>query len=112
MANADPVRPVPIRSTASPPLAAAVRAEVSADVAESATWPDATRPDSHAAPLPPPPVVAGYVDPRYISRGGMGSVWRALQTSTQREVALKVMAASAAGSGRARARFEREVELA
>jgi WD40 repeat protein len=42
----------------------------------------------------------------------MGTVWRAVQLSTQREVALKVMSSGAFASDTARARFEREVELA
>ncbi|MHC4213258.1 MAG: serine/threonine protein kinase [Planctomycetota bacterium] len=46
-----------------------------------------------------------------IGSGGFGTVWRALQLSTQREVALKVLGAGTFASPKARARFEREVEL-
>ena len=46
-----------------------------------------------------------------VGEGGMATVWRALQLSTQREVALKVLSAGTFGSKKARIRFEREVEL-
>jgi len=42
----------------------------------------------------------------------MGMVWRAVQQSTRREVALKVLHLGRAASEKALARFEREVELA
>jgi serine/threonine protein kinase len=41
----------------------------------------------------------------------MGTVWRAEQLSTRREVALKLMAAVRFDSAKAQVRFEREVEL-
>ncbi|MHC4621992.1 MAG: protein kinase domain-containing protein, partial [Planctomycetota bacterium] len=53
----------------------------------------------------------GYKILGQIGAGGVGTVWRALQLSTQREVALKVLGAGSFGSERARIRFEREVEL-
>jgi len=65
----------------------------------------------HLVP-PPPPAVQGYEVTGLLGRGGMGTVWRALQQSTRREVALKVLHLGPAVSGRALARFEREVELA
>jgi serine/threonine protein kinase len=65
--------------------------------------------DSAAAGLP---LVEGYKLIEEIGRGGMGVVYRALQLSTKRVVALKVMLASAFASPAARRRFDREVELA
>jgi len=47
-----------------------------------------------------------------IGRGGMGSVWRATQMSTGREVALKELPAKALGSPAARSRFEEEIHWA
>src|SRR5438046_5965930 len=57
------------------------------------------------------PRIAGYEIVERIGIGGMGVVWRAIQRSTSREVALKVMSAAPFGSERGRRRFEREVEL-
>ena len=57
-------------------------------------------------------VVAGryqLLDP--VGHGAMGTVWRAVQLSTRRQVALKLLPPWALGSRRARRRFEREVEL-
>lgn len=54
----------------------------------------------------------GYTILGPLGHGGMGSVWRAKQGATQREVALKFMSARLATSKRARARFDREVRLA
>src|SRR5204863_2914354 len=42
---------------------------------------------------------------------GMGTVWKARQLATRRQVALKVLAAGAFATERARQRFAREVEL-
>jgi|DeeseametaMP2100_FD_k123_130714_1 serine/threonine protein kinase len=42
----------------------------------------------------------------------MGTVWRAVQLGTRREVALKLLASGVFSSDKARMRFEREVELA
>src|SRR5947209_4187740 len=64
---------------------------------------------SDGTPLPPPP--RGYEILGRLGEGGMGSVWRARQLATRRLVALKLMHAGALGGARARARFEREVEL-
>jgi len=57
------------------------------------------------------PVIDGYEITGRLGEGGMGVVWRALQLSTGRPVAIKLMSAAAFGSERARLRFEREVRL-
>jgi len=57
------------------------------------------------------PDIEGYRIIDKIGEGGMATVWRAVQLSTQREIALKVLGAGTFGSKKARARFEREVEL-
>lgn len=57
------------------------------------------------------PEIEGYELIEPIGRGGMSVVWRARQVSTGRDVALKLMGRVMFGSDRARARFEREVEL-
>lgn len=66
---------------------------------------------------PPPdagtmPQVEGYQLVALLGQGGMGTVWRGRQLSTHREVAIKFLRGGAFGSGTARRRFEREVELA
>jgi len=58
------------------------------------------------------PQIEGFEITGKLGEGGMGTVWRAVQLSTRREVALKLMNAMAFGSDKAKARFEREVELA
>lgn len=55
--------------------------------------------------------VAGYEIREELSRGGQGVVYRALQRSTGREVALKVMRAGPFSGPHDRARFEREVHI-
>jgi tetratricopeptide (TPR) repeat protein len=59
-----------------------------------------------------PPEIRGYRLIQEIGRGGMGVVYRALQISTKRVVALKVMLGGPFASTASRRRFEREVELA
>ena len=58
-----------------------------------------------------PPHIEGYEITAKLGEGGMGVVYRAVQLATRREVALKLLPAGML-SGKARARFEREVELA
>ncbi|MBL8990221.1 MAG: serine/threonine protein kinase [Phycisphaerae bacterium] len=65
-----------------------------------------------ASPRPSgPPEVPGYADLVEIRRGGQGVVYSAVQRSTRRKVAVKVMLDAAPTAG-ARRRFEREVDLA
>ena len=61
--------------------------------------------------LGPAPQVEGYETIGPLGQGGMATVWRAVQKSTQREVALKLLAGGPFASDKVRARFEREVEL-
>lgn len=58
------------------------------------------------------PDIAGYEITREIKRGGQGVVFEAVQKSTRRRVAVKVLLDSAYYSQSGRARFEREVDLA
>ncbi|UCC30812.1 MAG: protein kinase [Phycisphaerales bacterium] len=61
--------------------------------------------------LPPKQTIEGYEIIRELSRGGQGVVYEALERSTKRKVALKVLVAGAHASKSARKRFEREIEL-
>ncbi|MCX5659772.1 MAG: protein kinase [Planctomycetota bacterium] len=58
-----------------------------------------------------PPDIDGYELLARLGAGGMGAVWRAVQLSTGRTVALKVMTAWSFASDRTMLRFKREVEL-
>jgi len=59
-----------------------------------------------------PPLVPGYRIEGEIQRGGQGVVYRAVQETTRRPVALKLLLAGPAAGVRERRRFEREIELA
>jgi hypothetical protein len=56
--------------------------------------------------------VRGFELIEEISRGGQGVVYRAVQASTKRPAAIKVLLGGAFASDRQRHRFEREVEIA
>jgi serine/threonine-protein kinase len=58
-----------------------------------------------------PPVIGGYESLVELHRGGQGVVYRALQTATNRTVALKVLLAGVFATSRQRLRFEREIDL-
>jgi tetratricopeptide (TPR) repeat protein len=53
----------------------------------------------------------GYEIIREIHRGGQGVVYQAIQKSTKRKVAIKLLFEGLAGGSRGRARFDREVEI-
>jgi len=76
---------------------------ISSDGGETQPGPTPTAPASNA------PQIEGYYVTAPLGHGGMGTVWRAVQLGTRREVALKLLSASL--SGKVIARFEREVEL-
>lgn len=63
------------------------------------------------AKLPPPNLLEGYEILRELHRGGQGIVYQAVQKSTKRKVAIKVLLEGPFASKSARRRFEREVEL-
>ena len=58
------------------------------------------------------PQIRGYELLQKIGEGGMGSVWRAQENNTKRQVAVKVLKFAGSIHGPARARFRREIELA
>ncbi len=55
--------------------------------------------------------IDGYAIIEELDRGGQGIVYRAMQESTKREVALKILREGIHASPSARRRFEREIEL-
>ncbi|MDX2132704.1 MAG: serine/threonine-protein kinase [Planctomycetota bacterium] len=57
------------------------------------------------------PAIEGYEVRSCLGRGGMGAVFEAVQLSTGRRVAVKLMIDAAGVSDAARQRFEREVEV-
>jgi len=92
--------------------------DVSADRAlslradETLPTPDESRPPMAATADGAVPEIEGYRITGQLGAGAMGLVLRAVQLSTHREVAVKLLGASLFGVPNARARFEREVELA
>jgi serine/threonine protein kinase len=72
------------------------------------------QPDNAPLPhfsTPPPDSFVGYQIIREIHRGGQGVVYQAVQKSTKRRVAIKVMKEGPFATKAERARFEREVEI-
>lgn len=59
-----------------------------------------------------PHAIEGFEILEEIGRGGMGVVYKAVQVSTKREVALKILLEGPFASEKSKRRFEREVELA
>lgn len=63
------------------------------------------------APPPPKDLIPGYVIEHEIHRGGQGIVYKAVQTSTRRPVAIKILLQRAFPSERQLHRFKREAEI-
>lgn len=61
--------------------------------------------------LPPPDTFPGYELVREVHRGGQGAVYQAIQKTTKRRVAIKVMHGGPFQGSAGRARFEREVQV-
>ena len=59
----------------------------------------------------PPPAIAGYEDMHEVQRGGQGIVYRTVQRSTNRPVAIKVLLDRYGAVPLVRRRFEREIDL-
>ena len=59
----------------------------------------------------PLPKIDGYEMQRAIGRGGMGVVFKAIQSNTRRQVALKVLLEGPFATSQSRKRFEREISL-
>jgi hypothetical protein len=60
----------------------------------------------------PVPQLEGFELTERLGQGGMGVVWRAIQLSTKRAVAIKFLGVRGATSEKSQQRFKREVELA
>ncbi len=60
---------------------------------------------------PKPPVIHGYDDLHELHRGGQGIIYAAIQRSTNRRVAIKVLLDGNLASDSARHRFQREIDL-
>jgi tRNA A-37 threonylcarbamoyl transferase component Bud32 len=90
-----------------------VSAESSAAVESSATLDPGTTGKRAAAPRAEAlPAVAGYRIERQLGRGGMGTVYLALQESLQRQVALKVLATKLEADREFVRRFQAEARAA
>lgn len=74
-------------------------------------WPETSTAWFEGSPLPPHGAFPGYDIVREIHRGGQGVVYQAVQLSTRRHVAIKVMHSGPFMGSSGRARFEREVQV-
>ncbi|UCF34759.1 MAG: protein kinase [Phycisphaerales bacterium] len=81
-----------------------------ADAASGETL-EVRKPGESSSFAPPPDSFPGYTIVREIHRGGQGVVYQAIQKSTKRKVALKVMLEGPFASEVSKRRFEREIEL-
>jgi serine/threonine protein kinase len=74
--------------------------------------PTTVPPDEELPKSPTTAAIPGYEIVREIARGGQGVVFQAVQLSTKRKVALKVLIDGSFASPSAQRRFLREIELA
>ncbi len=81
-------------------LIAAARAQAKGGSGSRSTW-----------AVIPPESIPGYEIIKEIHRGGQGVVYQAIQKTTKRKVAVKVMREGPFAGPRDKARFEREVEI-
>ncbi|MBX3395077.1 MAG: protein kinase [Phycisphaerae bacterium] len=86
------------------------------DILHAGKRPAAGRSDSGGSAgrepaLPPSSVFPGYEIVREIHHGGQGVVYQAIQQSTKRKVAIKVLLEGPFASRNAKRRFEREIDL-
>jgi hypothetical protein len=94
--------------------AARRQVEEARDRKEELVSPELTRASPEAGPefaAPPPDSFTGYKIVREIHRGGQGVVYQAIQESTKRKVAIKVMKEGPFADSVDRARFDREVQV-
>ncbi|MCI0362245.1 MAG: serine/threonine protein kinase, partial [Phycisphaerales bacterium] len=87
--------------------------EAAADDARQifAAMPTAHEPIGPSFTGTPPDSLAGYELVRELHRGGQGVVYQAIQKTTRRKVAIKVMREGPLADARDKARFEREVQI-
>jgi serine/threonine protein kinase len=96
-------------SDADVPATAAAPAEMPPPSDTPDARPDGPFPDATDELLAPK--LRGYEIIGRLGQGGMGTVWRAVQLSTRRAVAVKMLGPGMFGTPRARGRFDREVQL-
>ncbi|MCH7924096.1 MAG: serine/threonine protein kinase, partial [Planctomycetes bacterium] len=85
----------------------AAETETAPDNFDRVGWEQPSQADPHV----PSHSFPGYEIVRRISEGGQGIVYQALQKTTKRKVAIKVLLQGLHASTTARKRFEREIEL-
>lgn len=84
---------------------------IDAAIQEALEWDRYAATQSTAPPLPPPDTFPGYRILEEIHRGGQGVVYKALQETTKRPVAIKILHGGAFATPQQRYRFEREIDL-
>lgn len=82
-----------------------------ADAIQQASPKSGSKPGMFAGDLPSPDAFQGYEVLREIHRGGQGVVYQAIQNSTKRKVAIKLLHGGPFTGSTGRSRFEREVQV-